>query len=151
MLDELSTLYRERLGDFTRVATAIAGDEDAGRDAVQDAFAKAVRKRRRFRREGRLEAWVWPIVVNAARDARRRRARDRRDLPEPIVARAEELGLPLHRLTERQREVVFLHYYADLDYAAIAAALGIAQGTVGATLSAAREALREALTQEVIR
>ena len=151
MLDELATLYRERLGDFTRVATAIAGDEDAGRDAVQDAFAKALRKRRRFRREGSLEAWVWPIVVNAARDARRRRARDRRDRPEPVAARAEELGLPLHRLTERQREVVFLHYYADLDYAAIAAALGIAPGTVGATLSAARETLREALTQEVTR
>ncbi len=64
------------------------------------------------------------------------------------MARAEELGLPLHRLSERQREVVFLHYYADLDYAAIAAALGISQGTVGATLSASREVLREALTQE---
>ena len=147
-MDELATLYRERLGDFTRVATAIAGDEDAGRDAVQDAFAKAVRKRRWFRREGSLEAWVWPIVVNAARDARRRRARDRRDLQEPVAARAEELGLPLHRLTERQREVVFLHYYADLDYAAIATALGVAPGTVGATLSAARDSLREALTKE---
>ena len=43
---------------------------------------------------------------------------------------------------------MFLHYYADLDYAAIAAALGISQGTVGATLSASREVLREALTQE---
>ena len=151
MLEELATLYRERLGDFTRVATAIVGDEDAGRDAVQDAFATAVRKRRRFRGDGSLEAWVWPIIVNAARDARRRRSRYRRDVPEPTVARAEKLGLPLHRLTERQREVVFLHYYADLDYAAIAAALGISQGTVGATLSASREVLREALTQEASR
>lgn len=151
MLDELATLYRERLGDFTRVATAIAGDEDAGRDAVQDAFAKAVRKRRRFRGDGSLEAWIWPIVVNAARDARRRQSRQRRDLPQPVATRAEELGLPLHRLGERQREVVFLHYYADLDYAAIAAALDISQGTVGATLSAARASLRDALTQEVSR
>lgn len=152
MLDELATLYRERLGEFTRVATAIVGDEDAGRDAVQDAFAKAVRKRRRFRGEGSLEAWVWPIVVNAARDARRRRARGRREwVQEPVAARAEELGLPLHRLGIRQREVVFLHYYADLDYAAIAAALGISEGAVGATLSAARERLREALRQEASR
>ena len=144
-------MYRERLGDFTRVATAIVGDEDAGRDAVQDAFANAVRKRRRFRGDGSLEAWVWPIVVNAARDARRRRSRFRRDMQEPVAGRAEELGMPLHRLTERQREVVFLHYYADLDYAAIAVALGISQGTVGATLSAAREALRAGLRQEASR
>ena len=151
MVEELATLYRERLGDFTRVAAAIVGDADAGRDAVQDAFATAIRKRRRFRGEGTLEAWVWRIVVNAARDARRLRLRKHPDVPEPLAARADELGIPLDRLSARQREVLFLHYYADLDYAAIAAALGIATGTVGATLSAARGALREALTQEVTR
>lgn len=75
MVDELEALYRERLPDFTRAATAIAGDEESGRDAVQEAFAKALRKRRRFRGEGNLEAWVWPIVINAARDAGRRRRR----------------------------------------------------------------------------
>jgi RNA polymerase sigma-70 factor, ECF subfamily len=148
VLEELATLYRERLGDFTRVAAAIVGDADAGRDAVQDAFATAIRKRRRFRGEGTLEAWVWRIVVNAARDARRRRSRKRADVQEPLQARADDLGLPLHRLSGRQREVLFLHYYADLDYAAIASALGISQGTVGATLHAARTTLREALTQE---
>jgi DNA-directed RNA polymerase specialized sigma24 family protein len=45
--------------------------------------------------------------------------------------------------------VLFLHYYADLDYATIAEALGISPGTVGATLSTARGALRRALTHEV--
>jgi RNA polymerase sigma factor (sigma-70 family) len=150
MVEELEALYRERLPDFTRVATAIAGDEEAGRDAVQEAFAKALRKRRRFRRDGNLEAWVWQIVVNAARDAGRRRRR-KLALPAPIEARADELGLPLELLTERQREVLFLHYYADLDYATIADALGIGSGTVGATLSAARQTLRGALTKEVSR
>jgi RNA polymerase sigma-70 factor (ECF subfamily) len=50
--------------------------------------------------------------------------------------------VPLEPLTERQREIVFLHYYADLDYAEIAGALGISVGTVGATLNAARRTLR---------
>jgi RNA polymerase sigma-70 factor (ECF subfamily) len=147
MLDELEVLYRERLQAYTRAAAAIAGDEESGSDAVQDAFAQAVRKRRRFRGEGPLEAWVLRIVVNAARDARRRRLR-RVELPEPIATRAEELGLPLELLTERQREVLFLHYYADLDYTAIGDALGISPGTVGATLSAARQTLRGAITKE---
>src|ERR1700751_5647100 len=146
MVDELEALYRERLADFTRVAAAIAGDAESGRDAVQDAFAKALRKRRRFRGEGSLEAWVWPIVVNAARDAGRRRRR-KAAAALAVEARAEELGLPLELLTERQREVLFLHYYADLDYETIAHSLGISPGTVGATLSAARETLRVALTK----
>ncbi len=147
MLEELEALYRARLPEYTRVATAIAGDAESGRDAVQEAFAKAVRKRRRFRGEGQLEAWVLRIVVNTARDARRRRLR-RMELPQPVAMRAEELGLPLELLTERQREVLFLHYYADLDYGTIAHALGISPGTVGATLSAARQTLRGAMTKE---
>lgn len=147
MVDELEALYRERLPDFTRAATAIAGDEESGRDAVQEAFAKALRKRRRFRGVGSLEAWVWRIVVNAARDAGRRRRRTAA-APAAVDTRAGELGLPLELLTERQREVLFLHYYADLDYTTIAQALEISPGTVGATLSAARQTLRGALTKE---
>lgn len=147
MVDELEALYRTRLPEFTRTATAIAGDPDAGRDAVQDAFAKALRKRRRFRGDGTLEAWVWRIVVNAARDAGRRKRRTLAETPS-VDVRADELGLPLELLGERQREVLFLHYYADLDYATIARALDISVGTVGATLTAARHTLREALTKE---
>jgi RNA polymerase sigma-70 factor (ECF subfamily) len=150
MLAELELLYRERLTDFCRAASAIVGDAELGRDAVQDAFARAVRKRRRFRGEGTLEAWVWRIVVHAARDARRKRG----PLAEPVDIHGvadppPSERLPLDVLTERQREVLFLHYYADLDYATIAAALGISPGTVGATLSTARRTLRQALTQEV--
>ena len=41
------------------------------------------------------------------------------------------------RLPERQRLVVFLRYYADLDYRSIGEARGIGVGTVAATLAAA--------------
>jgi RNA polymerase sigma-70 factor (ECF subfamily) len=150
MLEELEALYRERLPGYRRAAIAITGDEESGRDAVQEAFAKALRKRRRFRGEGTLEAWLLRIVVNAARDARRQKAR-KLEVSEPLATRAEDLGLPLDLLTERQREVLFLHYYADLDYTTIAQALGISPGTVGATLSAARQTLRDALTKEAAR
>ena len=145
MSDELETLYRSRLAEFRRVAAAIAGDRELGRDAVQEAFAAAVRKRRSYRGDGTLEAWVWRIVVNAARDARRRSV-----VPAPDVrgTNGHAPVLPLELLTERQREIVFLHYYADLDYTAIADAFAISPGTVGATLNAARRTLRSAL-QEV--
>jgi RNA polymerase sigma-70 factor (ECF subfamily) len=142
MLDELEALYRDRVNEFRRVAAAIAGDRELGCDAVQDAFASAVRKRRTYRGRGTLEAWVWRIVVNAARDARRRRSL----LAEPRAAASNGHAptVPLDLLTDRQREIVFLHYYADLDYAAIAEALGISVGTVGATLTVARRVLRRA-------
>ncbi len=145
MLTELEELYRSRLPEFRRVAAGITGDRELGCDAVQEAFASAVRKGRTFRGSGTLEAWVWRIVVNAARDARRRKPA----LAEPheAASNGHAPALPLDLLSERQREIVFLHYYADLDYGAIAEALSISPGTVGATLNAARQTLRSALEE----
>ena len=50
-------------------------------------------------------------------------------------------------LPERQRLVLFLRYYADLDYQRIAEALEISAGTVGATLNQAHAALRGELRE----
>jgi len=150
MIDDLEQLYRSRRPEFCRAAAAIAGDRALGEDAVQEAFAKAVRRRRSFRGRGSLEAWVWQIVVNAARDAGRRARSEARPVDRSFQSNGSGPSLPLELLTDRQREVLFLHYYADLDYATIAEALGISPGTVGATLSNARASLRRALTPEVI-
>ena len=53
----------------------------------------------------------------------------------------------LAELPERQRLVVFLRYFADLEHARIAEALGIRPGTVAATLNAAHAALRRRLEE----
>jgi RNA polymerase sigma factor (sigma-70 family) len=53
----------------------------------------------------------------------------------------------LASLPERQRLVLFLRYYADLDYRSIAEAVGIESGTVAATLNQARATLRRMLTE----
>jgi RNA polymerase sigma-70 factor (ECF subfamily) len=150
-LDEIEALYRGRFDAFIRTATAICGDSDAGRDAVQEAFASAVRRRSTFRRDGTLEAWLWSIIVNEARS----RARRRDPVPGMRTAPSEDgrgsetdaLRAALAALPERQRLAAFLRYYADLDYAGIAAVLGISPGTVGATLNAAHAALRQRLEE----
>jgi RNA polymerase sigma-70 factor, ECF subfamily len=148
-LDELEALYRSRFEVFVRVAASVTGDADRARDAVQEGFATAVRKRGSFRGEGPLEAWLWRIVLNAARtDLRRTMAAV--DYEEQVVSNGRpdedyELRVALALLPERQRIAVFLRYYADLDYAAIAVALGIRTGTVAATLNAAHTALRTRL------
>ena len=148
-LDELEALYRSRFDVFARVAASVTGDSDRARDAVQEAFATAVRKRRSFRRDGPLEAWMWRIVLNAARsDVRQSSPAVEYDEPHAANGRPErdaELRVSLARLPERQRTAVFLRYYADLDYAAIGNALGISTGTVASTLNAAHTALRTRL------
>ncbi len=79
---ELERVYRAGFPRFARVATAVAGDEQSGADAVHDAFVQAVRTRRSFRGEGPLEAWVWRMVVNAAKKrAGRRTASEAAETP----------------------------------------------------------------------
>jgi RNA polymerase sigma-70 factor, ECF subfamily len=150
-LAEIEELYRNDLDRFVRVATAILGDREAARDAVQEGFAIALRKRRLYARRGPVGGWVWQVVVNTARNAKRRErpALELRDVVPSANGTSEtgRLRAALAMLPERQRLVVFLHYYADLDYRTIATALGIQEGTVGATLTAARAALKNALTE----
>src|SRR5437763_11331971 len=125
-LDEIEVVYRGRLPEFRRVATAITGNRDAAIDAVQDAFALAVHKRGQFRREGSLDAWLWRIVVHAARDtaARSKQSTAYGDVAVDVVAPEADSPGQVHALVaelpERQRLALFLRYYADLDYSAIA-------------------------------
>jgi RNA polymerase sigma-70 factor (ECF subfamily) len=147
-LADLESVYRARFGAFVRVARALTGDDGLAADAVHDAFVQAVRKRRSFRREGPLEAWLWRMVVNAAK---KRIPRDERVEFEAAEAHQNGFGDPVRAavaaLPERQRLTLFLRYYADLDYEAIAATLGVSSGTVGATLNAAHAALRSSLRE----
>ena len=152
-LAQLESLYRDRYDHFARVAAAVVGDGEAGRDAVQHAFATAVRKRRSFRGTGPLEAWLWRIVVNEARRLARERGPKAVEPPPPDPAAngrvPDELGVRawIATLPPRQRATLFLRYYADLDYRSIAEALGVEVGTVSATLSAAHTTLRKALKE----
>jgi RNA polymerase sigma-70 factor (ECF subfamily) len=127
------------------------------RDVVQEAFASAIRPPRRLRPEPSAEAWLWRLVVNRA-ISERRRAATRQTVPLSGLeldtaarnAASQGLATAVAGLPHRQRLVVFLHYYADLDYAATAKVLGISPGTVGASLHDARRSLRAALASEEV-
>ena len=153
-LVEIEEVYRTRYGAFLRVAIAILGEEQLARDAVHDGFVHVVVHRGRWRGDAPLEAWIWRIVVNAARKRRSRESRALRAEPPAEEPSENGTGDPVRTLVaalpERQRLVLFLRYYADLDYHTIAKVLGISAGTVGATLNAAHSALREQV-QEVQR
>lgn len=160
LVAEIERIYRERYVSLCRVATAVTGRVETGREAVQDGFALALARRDEFRGEGSLEGWVARIVLRSALDVRRRNA------PGPVLL--DDLGsetllwapeLPhadrdptliaaLEALPPRQRQVVFLRYFADLTHAQVAEMLGISAGTVSALLHQARTALARRLERE---
>jgi RNA polymerase sigma-70 factor, ECF subfamily len=152
-IEEIGQVYEQRFANFLRTATAIADSTEEGRDAVHDAFVSAVRSRTSYRGSGSVEAWLWRTVVTSALKRRRsgRRTAATDSAPQDAIwtespageypeVRAAVAGLP-----ERQRHVLFLRYYADLDYRTIGEILDIRIGTVGAELNAAHAALRRQL------
>jgi RNA polymerase sigma factor (sigma-70 family) len=149
-LEAIEHLYRERFRAFLLSVTALLGDGEAALDVVQDGFALALARRQTFRNEGSLEAWLWRIVLNVARDELRYQKRERSRPKEQPQARDElddELRAELVALPERQRLAIFLRYYADMSYAQIGEVLGITAGTVAASLNAAHRALRRDLEE----
>jgi RNA polymerase sigma-70 factor (ECF subfamily) len=149
-IDGIESLYRERFPWFVQVARAIVGSHERALDAVQEGFAAAIRSRHTYRGEGPLEAWIWRAVVNAALKARHGTPTDG-ELGDDVAAEPPrhllEASPLVARLPERQRLIVFLRYYAGLDYRSIAAALEIEVGTVSASLATAHAAVRRMLRE----
>jgi RNA polymerase sigma factor (sigma-70 family) len=154
-LDAIEEVYRMRAADFLRFALATTADPERARDAVQEGFARAIRGRATFQGTGPLEAWIARCVLNAAFDLNRvfsRTQAEPEDVPADPMPAADESGsvvrAAVRQLPQRQRDALFLRYYLDFDYRAIAAALDVEVGTISATLHAARNSLMNAL-QEV--
>jgi RNA polymerase sigma-70 factor (ECF subfamily) len=106
-------------------------------------------------RWGRLRAYDWPeawvrrvafnLAVSGHRRARRRREALRRlgappPVP-PVSVEALALAQALQGLTPAHRQVVVLHYLADLPLSQIAQELRVPVGTVKARLARARGVL----------
>ena len=108
----------------------------------------AIRSLGDFRGQARLESWLWRILVNVCMAEKRREAAPAADVPHLSSAEDSEwpeIRAAIASLPERQRTILFLRHYADLDYDQIGAVLGIARGTVAATLNTAHTRLRAVL------
>lgn len=150
----IEDVYRRRYASFLRLGYALLGSREWARDAVQEAFATALRERRAFRGEGSLDGWLWRTMLNTCRQERRRRI-EIGDWYVPVqpsnghVSEWPELRAAVAALPDRERQVIFLRYYAGLGQEEAAEVLGVRPGTVAATLNHARRKLRAALETEV--
>ena len=122
----------------------------SGSDVVQEALLRAWRRRSTFSPErGTPRAWLVGILLDQARRHRLRSLRRPDPLPlaERTASATERIDVEraVARLPRRQRQVVTLHYLADLSVSEVAAVLGIGESSVKTHLGAARSALRALL------
>ncbi len=153
----VTDLFREHHLELVRLAVLMTGDLATAEDVVQDAFEHLHRSWRRLRTPGSGLAYARTSVVNGCRMAHRRSAVARRYAPRlaapagasPDAAAAmadeSEMVAALRALPRRQREVLVLRYYADLDVPEIAATLRIGASAVRSTMSRGLAGLAQAL------
>lgn len=135
---------------FRAVLASTGGDLQAAEDLVAEAFARAWATWRKVGRHPAPRAWVVRTALNTRVSWWRRRQRevaltetDSAAAPDSDGGVGQELMTALLRLPLRQRQVVALRLFLDLDTAHTAQVLGIAPGTVTAHMARAIAALRE--------
>jgi RNA polymerase sigma-70 factor (ECF subfamily) len=146
-----------------RVAAAITGWNADAEEATQNGLVKAYRSLRRFRAGAAFRPWLLRIVVNEAHNVVRAERRHERlgaraaEQHEPTVAGADEAVLAraeietvlgaLALLSEADRLVVALRYFAELPDFEAAVLAGTTQQAYRVRLMRARRRL-QALLEE---
>ena len=149
-LDELEAC----IPALRRYARALTRDADHADDLVQDCLERAIARRGLFRPRGPLRPWLFTILTNLHRNARRT-ARRRGDAvnidiipeigtpaPQPGHLALVELDRAIGTLPLDQKEALLLVTIEGLAYAEAAAILGIPTGTLMSRLGRARASLR---------
>jgi RNA polymerase sigma-70 factor (ECF subfamily) len=159
----LCELYSKRVYRFASMVSKGSVDSE---DLAQEALERAIRAIDLYdSRRGTVEAWLWQIVVNAARDAgrveRRRQLSFERMvalLPRQVSEELSDLDSAIgddallhaiRRLRPRERALIALRYGADLDYTAVGASLGLSAETAGVATRRALVSLRRSLKSQI--
>jgi RNA polymerase sigma factor (sigma-70 family) len=154
---EFTDFFRASWEPCLRAVVAVAGSQQLAEDQVAEAFAKAWASWPKVRRHPAPRAWVVRTALNSGASWWRRRRLELpladHDLTAPGgLEDGLEGGLDarlltaIWRLPPRQREVIALRIFLDLDIATIARQLGIEAGTARMHLSRGVTALRHELT-----
>jgi RNA polymerase sigma-70 factor (ECF subfamily) len=142
--------FEESAPRLWRAIYAFAGDREVANDAVAEAFAQALRRGDEIRN---LRAWLWRAAFRIASGELKRRTRQT-DVPESIVDDDQQLErinilFALRRLTQTQRAVIILRYYAGYTSIEIGGVLGLNAGTARIHLLRARRALAKLLEEDI--
>jgi RNA polymerase sigma-70 factor (sigma-E family) len=151
---EFTGFFQANWAPCLRAVIAVTGDPQLAEDQVAEAFARAWRSWPKVSQHPAPQAWVVRAALNTGASWWRRSRRERPladyDLPAPVPPAGTGLEATLlgalGQLPARQREVIALRIFLDLDTDTIARQLGIGTGTVRVHLSRAVTALRHQLT-----
>ena len=143
-------LYRKYADELTRFATGLVGPSDAS-DVVSEAVLSCLSSRG-WTEVTDKRSYLYRSVYNKAtefhRASTRRRLRDQLSAKPELVESPEvrpEVLAAVSRLSIKQRAVIVMTYWEDMDPVSIARFMGVSNGSVKRHLARARSHLKEVL------
>jgi RNA polymerase sigma-70 factor (ECF subfamily) len=140
--------YAETFGALAGYAWTLTGERSTAEELAQEAMARIYARWFVLREP---QPYAFRIVTNLARDRWRHGKHERAALHDLLAADAPPADRSVldavERLPEQLRDVVLLHYYADLPVAEVARAIRRPVGTVKRRLHEARAHLATALEE----
>lgn len=155
-------IHRELFAGLYNYALKLLQDRDLAGDAVQELFVRIWTKRATIGKVQKVKPYFFTAlrrqILNQLRNLHLRELKisrmPRPDIdfsPEEIVVKNEEYLSLQHKITEllnelpkRQKEVIYLHYFEEMDYTQIAAIMGINYQSVLNLTQKALQKLRSA-------
>jgi RNA polymerase sigma-70 factor (ECF subfamily) len=153
----LEEIYRQNAEGFVKGLTRFSRDREAAMDAVQQAFLQGLRHRETLEglAGGQARAWLYTAAKNALTDQKRRQTRllsveADAELPAPVEDIEDRLLLSglMEALSDEQREIVQMRYFAGFNASEIGKALDLPAATVRTKLRAALVKMRNELNKE---
>lgn len=152
---EFTAWVERTAGSLRGTAYLMCGDWHTADDVVQDALVRVYERWHRIRPDA-ATSYARRVVTTVAVDRSRRPWRREvasDQLPEPAAVGEAETAYDvvgaLAELPPRQRAVLVLRFFDDLDVAETARLLEISQGTVKSTTARGLERLRELMRTPV--
>ena len=156
--ERLDELVRANLTRMLQLAQRLTGDLDQAEEITAEAMFRAVRGWDSFRGDADSRTWLYTIVVNTFRNHLKRISRqkpiddppiDRSETPDESASRIELgqiVAKEVSKLPTKQREVLVLKTYENMNTEEISKVLNISTANVYTTLHHAREHLRKKLS-----
>jgi RNA polymerase sigma-70 factor (ECF subfamily) len=151
-------IFNNHIAYIYKIALFLTKSQALADDITQETFLQVFKKYHTYNQEKPIEPWIYKITLNISRNILRKQKwlSFTDQLPdctafdniENIILKNEAdvtLWKAVDTLTNKSKEVIVLHYYADMKLHDIAYTLGIPLGTCKSRLNAALTNLKKQL------
>lgn len=146
--EEMATLYRQYVGMVYQICLMLMKNVPDAEDATQTVFRKVMEYKEPFRDREHEKAWLIVTARNECRDQLKHWWRRKRESAEVLqhmsCEQPQDDGLKelIWGLPEKDRLVLYLHYYQGYNAQEVAELLGTNSSTVRSRLVRVRQKLK---------